>query len=579
MKDSLSIKKSLSTPNHAALGFGVLLLAICWGISLHLQGLALTGPFIFGDEELYFNFARAIFLGKSLTSYHQYGPLYPALISPAFLLANTHKTYQFIRVFNICVFISAAIPAYLLAKELFQNQWKKIILPYCVLITAFNGLVYLVWAEPLYITLFYWSCFLLYRYIKKPTLLTGLLFAAFLSSLYYTKPPSGLVTQFAALLTLAAFLCFTWRTQPNKHKLFTLATILFSIAFIIPWVLFYNSLGYSPIGYVNATHEITQHAAAQGGYLHLLWNILCGTFYQFSYVFIGSWGMVGIVFIHLIMRWPYLNSSEKYITLFAVLCTLGLMAVSAIGMATYVNLDPKMSQGRYLSVPLPLLITLGVYFIFNAAPLKKCSRRAMWMTILITASIAIIATPFYTRSPLAFNSIPELSPYIFMSDKGDVIWRSTLETPSYLLRIGVPLFFAFFMFVVITFQKRTYTALLAILIIFSGALFSALTERYYIIKSSTSSFHSIYFYFQKHHIDMSSVRFEKNIVSESSNTVFLTQVWMNTDPILSSLDEIKNTATDLYYITSDKLAYPKVFSTERFTIYRINTTNHSGDSK
>ncbi len=580
MKESFLIKKPLSTHINSALGFGIFLLAILWGVSLHLQGRALTGPFIFGDEEVYFNFARDIFQGKSLIGHSQYGPLYPLLISPGFLFPNTHLSYQFIRIFNVLAFISTAIPAYFLGKELFNNQWKKIILPYCVLITAYNGLVYLVWAEPLYIALFYWSCFFLYRYIKEPKISSGIGLAVFFALLYYAKPPSGLVALFAALLTLATSVCFTWNAQPNKHKLLTLATILFCIALIMPLILIYNSMGLSPIGYLNASHQLTQHAAEQGGYIQLLWNIFCGTFYQFSYVFIGSWGMVGIIMIHLMMRWRYLNTTEKYITLFTLLYVFGLIALAALGMvASYAGLDPRMAHGRYLSVVTPLLITLGIYFIFNAEPLKRCNNRAIFISVLITALIAIIATPFYVRNPYAFNSIPELSPYIFISDKGDVIWRATLEKPSYLLRISAPLFFTFFMFAVVTLQKRAYTALFAILVIFSGTLFSALTERYYIISACKSSFHSLYFYLQKHHIDIANVRFEKNIVEESSNTIYLTHIWTNTDPMLSTLDEIthtKNNTTDLYYITSDKLSYPKVFSTERFTIYQIN---HHGNKE
>ena len=42
-----------------------------------MNGLAITGPFIFGDELQYFAYGRDLWRGSDLSSHTQYGMLYP----------------------------------------------------------------------------------------------------------------------------------------------------------------------------------------------------------------------------------------------------------------------------------------------------------------------------------------------------------------------------------------------------------------------------------------------------------------------------------------------------------------------
>ncbi|MBV8801470.1 MAG: hypothetical protein JO131_00620, partial [Gammaproteobacteria bacterium] len=127
----------------------LLLSSVLWGICLYLFGIHIKGPFIFGDEQVYFSFARTISKWNNINTYTQYGPLYPFFIAPFFFLKNIIQSYDFIKILNILFFISAVIPSYLLAKKLFKNSFLRIILPTLVLITPFGSFVYLVWAEPL----------------------------------------------------------------------------------------------------------------------------------------------------------------------------------------------------------------------------------------------------------------------------------------------------------------------------------------------------------------------------------------------------------------------------------------------
>lgn len=546
-----------------------IILTLGWGAFLYYYGLVIKGPFIFGDESTYFSFARSIFHQENLASYTQYGPLYPALISVFFGLKNTVMTYQAVRIFNLIVFLSSVIPAYLLADRLFINRWLKVLLPFCVLITPFSGLICLVWAEPLYIALFYWTSFLFYCHIKKPNVINSFLLSIFLAALYYTKPAAGLIVLIAAFIALLMLIISKVRESDNKgQKLLSIVVILMSSLVVLPWMLRYIHLGLSIIGYPGASADFALHVKQQG-YLLLFFNVLCSAFYQFSYVFVGSFGLITVGIFLVIKKFRYLSNVERYTLLFILLAIFGLMTVSALGMASGSTLDYRMPQGRYYSLFLPLIITLVLSVFLNNGPEKNVK----WLIalVLLTAAIAMIASPFYCLSGLALNSMPDLSPFIFILEHGADSGRALIATPPILLRIIVPALSCMFVLGIIVLHKRAIVYALASMIIVLCMIFSTYAEQHYIVDCAVSqtATNNIYRFIVKNHININDVVFDKKIEA-ATQTPFFTPFWTGKSSVVFETQEKSLQQPQHYFVSSEPLKLNKVYTSDQYVLYQTH---------
>ncbi len=556
-----------------ALPLGIASFAILCGLCLYRYGLLISGPFIFGDEYTYFSFARDLYQGHSISLYTQYGPLYPLLISAAFIFKNVVLTYQVIRDANILLCISAVIPAYLLAKELFQNLWLRAFLPLCIIFTPFSGFVHLIWSEPLYIPLFYWTCLILFKHTKNPNLFNSMLLGILLSSLYYTKPGAGLVTQIVAMFTLAqyAYSNSTVLNQSKKIKRFVCIALLTCFFLDMPWFLHYHFLGASIIGYPSHTAELASQISKHG-YYALALSIFLSVFYQFSYVFIGSWGLVGIGSILLVAGWNRIKTPECHLFFFILSCISGLILLSALGMSSHSALDYRMPNGRYFSAILPMLITIILHLILKQNEIKYASVRLLSIVVLITTSISIIAPPLYTLNPVAYTAMPELSSIIFLKNKGLVLWGAMIVKPSFYLRFTVGLFFG--SIALCSLIQRKYVTYLIAGLILIGTCLNAIAENYYVIKlgDSQSAFNHVYIELLKHDININNVALD--ITMKSGNAEFMTPFWMGHPSLVylnvKQIEQIKYPKSIRYFISTNQAVKNDYFFRQGdFSIYKL----------
>lgn len=543
--------------------------AVLWMLCVYMAARIITGPFIFGDESTYFSFARELFGGNNINVFTQYGPLYPLIISPFFSLDSVIQTYHLIRISNILLCATAVIPAYFLAKSLFDNPHLQKILTFCVLVTPFSGFSHLVWAEPLYIVLFYWTCYFVFHFFKKANLVNSCTLGLLLASLYYAKPGAGLAIQCAAFLTLFCYSFAIYKSKQSKLYLFVCLVMLICISVDLPWILHYRHLGLSIVGYPQSTQELEIHVS-QWGYFRVLMNILCSFFYQLSYFFIGSWGLIGVYGTLLIMEWAHLKENEKYFYLFIVFSVMVLITLCALGMSTNSVLDYRMPNGRYFGFLFPLIVTITLDLFLK----EKISNWHWRLLIAVLAGftlLCIIASPLYTLNPVAYTTMPELSLIIYIANQGLVNWGPLIEAPTMLLRFAVPILFGGFGFFTLLYIKHSGKVLLASVFIFLGFLFSALAAHYYVIKigHSQSPFNNIYVYFLKRHIDVKNVVFDKKM--ENGNVQSMTPFWFNGAPIYSTLTELidKNHYKSVYFVSMDKLERPILFTTQAVSVYKI----------
>lgn len=553
----MQVKNGLSLISFSErfLPYLLLLISATWVWILFSSGTEITGPFIFNDEPLYFNFSRSIFHAIGLESFTQFGPLYPALISPAFSADNAVTTYLLVKVLNIIFFISSVIPAYLLSKCLFTNLWLRWLLPFSVIFTPFSSFVYLVWAEPLYITLFYWSALFLYLFAKKPSLIKSFLLGMFISSLYYTKTGSGLISEIAFTLAIGVYLLNDVR---SKNAWLSLLSIVVCALFTLPWIIHYKHLGLSIIGYPTATVALSTQLKEIGVFT-LSYKMLVSFFYQLSYVIISSYAMIGIGVTLLIIHWKKIDVAARTLMFFVILCASGVMALSALGMVTIPGLDYHMPNGRYTSFMLPLIIILTLNFLFQL----KTENIYLIMALIFTAIVAYVATPLYTRNPFSFNTMPDLSSIMYFSDAGKFIWRSSVERPSNALRLNVVLFFSSIAFLIIVFCKYRFSTALTTLFISICVLFTGLSERYYMhgLAIGQSSINNIYIYLIKNSIPASQLGFDSDL--KEGNVQFLTPFWTDST---SQFIDAKN-VTSKYFVSQKDLVLKKLYISDNYKVY------------
>ena len=298
------------------------LLIFCFSLYLFLIGNNIKGPFIFGDELVYYSFARDIFLKNNLDIYPQYGPLYSYVIS-LFFGKKVIFNFQIIKLLNILFYSSTILPAYLIAKKLFQNSSCQFVFIVISILSPFSGYIHLILSEAIYYPLFFWTCLWLIKFIEQPNFKNNFLFCLFLCSLYYTKPPAGLITLISGLLTITFHVFFV---QKNAIK-YLISSVFFVSFLSFLLIHHYHQIGTSIIGYTST--EGFKKQILNTNTTSLLLNIFKSYFYQYSYIIYASCGS----FLTLMLIWPIffkqLSNTEKTFSLFIILGLLGLFFLCA----------------------------------------------------------------------------------------------------------------------------------------------------------------------------------------------------------------------------------------------------------
>lgn len=542
---------------------GLLILVLC-SLVYFYDYTIITGP-ISWDEFLYLRFTRALAQGSSLAPYTQYGPLYPAIIAPFFLFKSLISTYQAIKIANIFLFLSSIIPTYLLAHELFTHEALKKLLPFLAIVTPLSGAVHMIWAEPLYVPLFYWVCFLFYCHIQSPNKTNSIWLGIFLSALYYAKPPSGLIMQIAGSLVL--FLFFI----QQKQKL-TLFTLFFTWLLDLPWMLHYINLHCSIVGYPAATIGLASHIAELGGFT-FFWQLIYSFFAQFSYIFISTWGLIGILVAIAIKNWRCMKDTEIYLTLFLFLSLTGLIALSAIGVCSMPETNYHMVQGRYFIVLSPLIIALTLHLKnanlgHNHRPHIKQHKPLFLIIIFLSTLITLLASPLYTFHWIAFNSMPDISPIVFIQDHGHFQYHPLSIAPPFFLRIIIPLFFGL-LALYVAFAKKIY---LAILIIGAGSLFSTYTTHTEMLQYSSryTAENNLDRFLLSHHFNISHIALDAKIPRINQPP---SDFWFNGQLAPTLTEKIIHNPQIIYFITTERPlpGWEKIVSPDdKIAFYKIH---------
>lgn len=565
-----SITPRASLEKEGMLAGLVALVVTLFGYAMYKNGLPITGPFIFGDELEYFSYARDLFAGANLSSHTQYGLLYPALGSLFFRLGDVESVYQALRLLNIALLISGAIPAFLLVRMLFPKSIMLFLFPVFVVTAPFSGFVYLIWAEPLYYTLFLWTAFALLCFYREPGITAGSLGGILLALLFHAKPGAGIVVQFAAFLSLIVLVGVT--PSGSRSRLITpmLALGISCVTLTFPWMARNLSLGVGIIGYASNSSQLAS-LITEFGYVHLAKEVLLSLFYQLSYVFIGTWGLLGVLITLPVMRWRTIAKENITLIVFAVLCIVGLICLSALGMSGYRGLGYWMPNGRYISVvvPLSVLLSLG---LLDRIPSNS---EKFWL-ILITATFAVVtafATPLLVAAPYSFVNNTELALPIRIIDKAQVIWRGRYD-PSIYERVIFAAIYGATGLMLIWVSRWRNIFFFCITLVFAGSFVASLAEHRYveIIGQTQAGLNDAIKFLQREHLVEKEVAFDREL--KSGNVEYIARFWTASDK-LRYLDqsEIVNSAGNPsglnFFVTFKSIPYPVTFSSNGLFVYRV----------
>ena len=235
-------------------------------------------------------------------------------------------------------------------------------------------------------------------------------------------------------------------------------------------------LGAGPIGYRYASVELTQRIA-ELGQLKIAQEISMSIFYQLSYVFIGSWGLLGVLITLSILRWNRFSGELQACVTFVISAIGGLIAMSAVGMTSFRGLGYWMPNGRYEGILLPAILFFGICLLM--ADLNRRERGWMILTTLLLTVIAVVATPLHVLAPYTFINNMQLALIAAIIDAGQIAWRFRYE-PFFYQRVWVGTFFGAIgvLWAISTGRRVTVIAILAAVV--SLELSVSLAEHRYV---------------------------------------------------------------------------------------------------
>ena len=152
------------------------LLATVSGVGWYSLGRAAAVPRIFADELIYARAARAFAEGGNPLE-HGYGFVAPLIDSSAYLLTGSDVTaYRLIQVINVAVMVSAAFPAYMLARRALSRRSTLAVSALTVIVP---WMVYarFVMTEAAFYPVFLVFILALVRTLERPSLLRHLVLA------------------------------------------------------------------------------------------------------------------------------------------------------------------------------------------------------------------------------------------------------------------------------------------------------------------------------------------------------------------------------------------------------------------
>jgi hypothetical protein len=155
-------------PRSVPWGVGVAAIAAVAGVTWYALGRATAVPHVFADELLYANLARGVADDGTLAT-AGYGIVTPAVDAIAYLAtADDVGAYRLIQALNVALMVTAAFPAYLLARRALSHGWSLAVAGFTVAL-PWMGYSSLVMTEAAFYPVFLLFMLAFVRALEWPT--------------------------------------------------------------------------------------------------------------------------------------------------------------------------------------------------------------------------------------------------------------------------------------------------------------------------------------------------------------------------------------------------------------------------
>lgn len=406
---------------------------IIWLILVYIASVSLRiyysswieNPYYYKDETIYAGTASS-FLENGTFMYlgdyvRTFVPLYPMLISLAYISPDIFTTYTLIKIINSLVSASVIFPVWLLAKEFLSE--KEAVIP-AAISAVLPALVYsgMIMTENLHYPITVMTVYLIYRSLTGENIKIDILCGVFLGLSYLTKI-------FGIFMPIVFILALILKPEGALHERFSGAFRLFiskkwvyvaAMLTVLPWLIRNGMLfGFTFTGITGGYSSVTEYAGmmASGETGVPLRRAVFNTLTHFSYLTIAS----GIVFfsgsamlLSLLSENRLIHKNIKKLRIFIII--LWISIIIYVLYSTYHGLRPSVwilfgyyrVQGRYIDAILPLVILMGYiglkYIIDNY---DKNMMKTFAITIVFTSALLMFA-PFSFLNSQAIVVAPDI---------------------------------------------------------------------------------------------------------------------------------------------------------------------------
>ncbi len=378
-------------------------------------------PTVFSDEYVYSKIALSLTQGDGFSLHGTptgfYPPLYPLLLTPAFLTSNMDLSYFLIKLINAILSTLIIIPAYLLLKEFLTKKQAETGAILTTILPATFAFTPAIMAENIVYPLTLTTIYLLYKTYTQDNLKWAAL-AGVAAGL-------TMLAKISALIFIPTVIIFTviYGYKKQKKQVYIKSTIILAIFTLmyLPWMLrnfahFGASINNILGGYTyEATIILNQTIGTATTALKALraanWFIL----------YLGYTLLAGLIILPVYAIQWIIKNRHNELALLTILTTLATITIGANH-----NVKAAIAQGiigvgrpigRYIDMILPLIICVGFIAVHKEKTINL--QEIKYSLIAITGYASIL-----TLSPL------------FPINNISLTWLGVLEKVLPLVAIG-----------------------------------------------------------------------------------------------------------------------------------------------
>ncbi|MDD5254374.1 MAG: glycosyltransferase family 39 protein [Candidatus Nanoarchaeia archaeon] len=342
----------------------------------------IKNPIAFSDDYTYMQIARTFFYsGKIIITpgINFYPPLYPIVISIAYLFHNMNLVFFLMKVINSILSSLIIFPVYLLARDFLEEKQAIIVSLISLMIPSSFMFSNVIMAENLLYPLILFSIYFIYKSFTTRRIIYDILTGVFVALSCLTKNIGlGLL-----LIILVVFLYKLTKKHYYEIKKKIVVALFFILVSLSWWINNYKVFGLS-LGVITlADPTITKTASIP--------SLFTWFFIYISYIILAS----GIILFALNLNF-IIKSKEKNENILALIILTSIIIFIAI--ATLHSSKAPFKEmtdlfylvgrplGRYLSFLLPLI------FIGSFIGIKKYDKKLKNILLILTIPLMIIAS-------------------------------------------------------------------------------------------------------------------------------------------------------------------------------------------